>query len=346
MSFQNEVRQYLAYGLLKKFDRLEEASIRFTFRPDHLYLSAFVQAIDELEKSEFSENKVELARLAQVFEEFVSTSIEGVNPDYAGLISASIYWLSGYTANALVLSRLLTSRRDTFSLTGQALLAIFERNIEHFPADEDRLKEYVIQYIRTGEQSAFEKMVEISRSRENRSLDLRLADEFVVSRLLTFVLQRLGHISFWASIQNAHSASTDKLVNYLSTLEKLHKPIVDLWPSQRIAISKGLIDGKSSLVVSTPTSSGKTKMTELAFVNDLFTDDRKCLYLAPFRALVSEVEGNIGDVFTNMGIPVASLYGGADANEIEVELNERARLVIATPEKISAVLKLSEKKAD
>jgi len=64
-NFQNEVRQFLAYGLLKKFDRLEEANINFTFRPDHLYLSAFLQALNEFRKSRISESKLELARLAK-----------------------------------------------------------------------------------------------------------------------------------------------------------------------------------------------------------------------------------------------------------------------------------------
>jgi superfamily II DNA/RNA helicase len=344
-NFQNEVRQLLAYGLLRRFDRLEEANIGFTFRADHLYLSAFTQALEEIKNVDFSESNIELARLAQVFEEFISTPALGINRAYSALISASVYWLSGYTANALVLSRLLSSEKDNFSITGKTLLSIFERETDNFPADQDGLGEFIKEYIRTGDQSSFEKAISISRSREDECLDARLADEFVVSRLLNFVIQRLGHVSFWASIENLHSAPKDTLVNYLSTLSRLQKPIIDLWPSQRMAISKGLIDGKSSLVVSMPTSSGKTKMTELAFVNDLFTnDDRKCLYLAPFRALVSEVESNIGNVFTEMGISVASLYGGADANEIEVEISEKARLIIATPEKISAVLKLSDKK--
>ena len=91
-----------------------------------------------------------------------------------------------------------------------------------------------------------------------------------------------------------------------------------------------------------PTSAGKTKMTELAFVNDLFTDSqRKCLYLAPFRALVSEVEQSISFTLSALGFQVTSLYGGSEANELEVMLYNISRVIIATPEKIAAVLKIT-----
>jgi helicase len=90
-----------------------------------------------------------------------------------------------------------------------------------------------------------------------------------------------------------------------------------------------------------PTSAGKTKMSELAIYNDLFTDDRRCLYLAPFRALVSEIEASLAPTLADVGIAVGSLYGGSEANELEVELSQIAPLVIATPEKMSAVLRMS-----
>lgn len=343
-SFSNETRQFLAYGILRRFDRLEDANINFTFRPDHIYIHALHQSLNQLNDLDFFENNIETARVAQVFEEFVSTPMNGVNPNFSAIISASIYWLSGYTANSLVVSRFLNTQREIFSVTGQLLLSIFERNIDAISKSGD-LGENLSVYIRSGSQQSFENAVNLARTIEDANLSTRQADEFVLARLLRLIVERLGRVSFWASIKGLHSAPEEKFVEYLNVLERLKKPIFDLWVSQRIALSSGLIDGKSSLVVSTPTSSGKTKMTELAFVNDLFTDEtRKCLYIAPFRALVSEVESNIGDVFSRLGISTVSLYGGGDANEIEVELAEKARLTIATPEKISAVLKLSERK--
>ncbi|MBL8080489.1 MAG: DEAD/DEAH box helicase [Anaerolineales bacterium] len=345
-SYSNDVRQFLAYGLLKKFDRLEEAGIAFNFRSDHLYTAAFLQALEQLEKLDFSENDLELARRAQVFEEFVSTPMPGVNREYAAIISACIYWLSGYTANAFVITKAFAPQREDISVCRKIMFSIFERNIENIPTN-DELGDSIRSYVTTGEPASLEKAIVVAKSREDEYLAAHNSEEFILSRFLSFIIDRLSHVSFWSTIQDLHSAPKEKLVNYLSVLERLRKPIIDLWPSQRIAIAKGLIDGKSSLVISAPTSSGKTKMTELAFANDLLSDDnRKCLYLAPFRALVSEVEGDIGDVFSNMGISVASLYGGADANEIEVELSEKARLIIATPEKISAVLKISDKQLD
>jgi len=340
-SFSNEARQFLAYGILKRFDRLEDANINFNFRSDHIYIRALHQSLEQLTSSDFFESNVEIARVAQVFEEFVSTPMHGVNQDFAAIVSASVYWLAGYTANSLVVARLLSARKNEFSSIGQLLISIFERDIDAI-SRMGELGENLGIYIKTGSQSSFERVVSTAKSIEDENLNSGIADEFVLARLLGLIVQRLGKISFWSSVRGLHSAPEDKFVEYLSVLEKLRRPVIDLWASQRLAISKGLVDGTSSLVISTPTSSGKTKMTELAFVNDLFTDERrKCLYLAPFRALVSEVESNISTVFSNLGVSTVSLYGGGDANEIEVELAEKARLTIATPEKISAILKLS-----
>jgi len=85
-------------------------------------------------------------------------------------------------------------------------------------------------------------------------------------------------------------------------------------------------------------------MSELAFVNDLGANpNSRCLYLAPFRALVAEVESSLGGILSQLDIPTVSLYGGAEANALDARLTDVAKVVVATPEKIDAVLRLSDK---
>ncbi len=58
-------------------------------------------------------------------------------------------------------------------------------------------------------------------------------------------------------------------------------------PPQESAVRLGLLAGKS-LVVASPTASGKTLVAEIACVNSIMARGRKAVYIAPMRALVME----------------------------------------------------------
>lgn len=58
-------------------------------------------------------------------------------------------------------------------------------------------------------------------------------------------------------------------------------------PPQEAAIKSGLFEG-SSIVVASPTASGKTLVAELASVYNIVAKGRKAVYIAPMRALVEE----------------------------------------------------------
>ena len=60
-----------------------------------------------------------------------------------------------------------------------------------------------------------------------------------------------------------------------------------LYPPQADAISAGVLDGKS-LVLASPTASGKTLVAELAVLKKVLEKQGKALYLTPLRALASE----------------------------------------------------------
>ena len=62
--------------------------------------------------------------------------------------------------------------------------------------------------------------------------------------------------------------------------------IKDLYPPQADAINAGVLDGKN-LVLSIPTASGKTLVSEFAMLNEVLHGS-KAIYLVPLRALASE----------------------------------------------------------
>lgn len=74
--------------------------------------------------------------------------------------------------------------------------------------------------------------------------------------------------------------------------ESFHKVIADegiteLRPSQEKSINSGLLEGKS-LLVCTPTASGKTLVGELATMNSILDGKGKAIYIVPLKALASE----------------------------------------------------------
>lgn len=63
--------------------------------------------------------------------------------------------------------------------------------------------------------------------------------------------------------------------------------ISELRPAQGKAIEAGLLESKS-LLICTPTASGKTLIAELAATNTILNRQRKAVYIVPLKALASE----------------------------------------------------------
>src|SRR3989344_8798889 len=63
--------------------------------------------------------------------------------------------------------------------------------------------------------------------------------------------------------------------------------ITELRPAQEKAIKKGLLRGKS-LLICTPTASGKTLIAEIAALNAISQQIGKAIYIVPLKALANE----------------------------------------------------------
>ncbi|MBD3309806.1 DEAD/DEAH box helicase [Candidatus Woesearchaeota archaeon] len=63
--------------------------------------------------------------------------------------------------------------------------------------------------------------------------------------------------------------------------------IVDMRPAQKKAVDSGVLEG-SSLLVCTPTASGKTLIAELAAAKNIIEGTGKAVYIVPLKALAGE----------------------------------------------------------
>ena len=112
---------------------------------------------------------------------------------------------------------------------------------------------------------------------------------------------------------------------------------VELWPSQREA-AKRSADLTDDLVVSLPTSAGKTRVAEIAALMTLSISQR-VLIVTPLRALSAQTERSFRKTFAPLGFSVSSLYGASGISAGDEDALRTREIVIATPEKLDFALR-------
>lgn len=111
------------------------------------------------------------------------------------------------------------------------------------------------------------------------------------------------------------------------------KGITELYPPQEKALHAGLLEGRS-LVVSTPTASGKTLLALLAAYVKV-RQQRKVVYLAPLRALAAEKYAEFSE-FNRFGIRSTISTGDYDSTG---ENLGRSDIIVLTNERFDSVMR-------
>ena len=110
---------------------------------------------------------------------------------------------------------------------------------------------------------------------------------------------------------------------------------VNLYPPQAAAVDAGLLDGKSLLVAS-PTASGKTLIAALAAYKRIVEEKRKAVYLSPLRALASEKYAEFKNLLERFGVKCVISTGDYDSAG---EALKNYDLLILTNEKFDSLLR-------
>ena len=112
------------------------------------------------------------------------------------------------------------------------------------------------------------------------------------------------------------------------------KGISELYPPQEQAVRAGLLEGKS-LVVASPTASGKTLLALLAAYRRAKELRRKVVYLAPLRALASEKYAEFLEL-NRFGVHTTISTGDYDSTG---ESLGRSDIVVLTNERFDSVMR-------
>lgn len=161
-----------------------------------------------------------------------------------------------------------------------------------------------------------------------------------VVRLLLLISQGFGQASLWNSLSLYFDLDNPQVRGYIKSLVYMQpRGIYELFVTQRRSMEK-VLNNQNGCIVSIPTSSGKTRIAELAILDCLMEDpDNKVLYIAPFRSLAFEVENSLAPILENASILVSHLYGGSLYSKLDEKVIEDSDVIIATPEKAKAILR-------
>lgn len=203
---------------------------------------------------------------------------------------------------------------------------------------------HLLHYLRVGKHELVEIAIDsLQRSTEAYSL---IADytSCQLSYLITVYCKRLLEDSPHALLPKyvGEGKMDDSWRKYMRRLRLGKFPMIFFWKSQKEALEAGLL-GTDSLLVSMPTSAGKTRTVELAIHSALKDNsDGVCVYIVPSRALAVEVEENLASRLGPMGLAVSVLYGGYDFSPLDEQLLAENRIFVLTPEKLDLVIRQSD----
>jgi superfamily II DNA/RNA helicase len=163
----------------------------------------------------------------------------------------------------------------------------------------------------------------------------------VVVSELTTSLDLFRERSTWGSVREyARDLLQDSVWRFYLRNLALEKSIVEFWPSQLKAIQNHLLTSDDSFVVQMPTSAGKTFIAELAILAALTNRPQsRCLYIAPYRALVNEIQSHLSNVLGKIGYRVSTLIGGFEFDTFQNFLLTQAHVLVITPEKVELLLR-------
>lgn len=124
---------------------------------------------------------------------------------------------------------------------------------------------------------------------------------------------------------------------FIASLLRRSRAEIDLWPSQ-VDAAKRALDLDDNMVVSLPTSAGKTRVAELCILACIAAG-RRVVFVTPLRALSAQTEVTLQRTFQPLGKTVSSLYGAIGVSDVDEDFLRDSDIIVATPEKLDFALR-------
>lgn len=310
-----------------------------------------------------------LTESAEIFE-YLGEVSEKYDKEYCILLASLCYDIAGYQANATTLIKKLDGytfieenvhlsldnyilehiqlilQKNIFKARNSINKSIesFDIGIKLFNQSMSNLYDYIL----NGNESNFLKQLSDTYRYYLDSYNQYISYLLILLRTRLVLFQKR---SLWKNLYVAENPILKKYIKLLAydyydgnriKNENSRLSIFELWISQLRAIEKGLISENKNFVVQMPTSAGKTFIAEIAILNNLIKfPNKKCIYIAPFRALTTEKEIELKKYLSKLGYNISSLSGNYEIDDFQNLIMEDADVLVATPEKIDLLLRLN-----
>lgn len=372
-TLQNLIAQVNARYILYNTSEDIENFPKYTINDDKLNLLAFHYlnlGCRFIENKNLKSGMLPLEKGASILENIHgSPEINTLLGNYYGLISALSYYVCFQYSKAFILIKKIEN--DTIiskivslflSRDYQKLLGVIDNMVvdemytdEKLSKNQDEIEaskkiyeitiakslNNFIKYFYTGEKS----LLELAKSNLKNLKEIteikNEPDVWWVVRLLVIITDGILEASLWNSLGKHFDINVGLTRNYIQSLTyKKNGGVYELFLTQRNSLSKVLNKENAGCVVSIPTSSGKTRIAEIAILDCIIKNNQsKVLYIAPFRSLAYEIENSLDEIFHNIGISVSHLYGGSLFSKLDEKVIDESDVIIATPEKAKAILR-------
>lgn len=175
-----------------------------------------------------------------------------------------------------------------------------------------------------------------------------ILDLFSLTALLSAASDRLVDNSIWTVTRAVNSRVTDFVRSVVD--RGRGRPLFEVLPPQRVALrERGLLGSAArSVVVSLPTSSGKTMIAQFRILQALNQFDRErgwVAYVAPTKALVNQIARRLRNDFNPIGVNVERVSPALEVDSIETEMlldeteESQFRVLVTTPEKLDMLIR-------
>jgi superfamily II DNA/RNA helicase len=193
-----------------------------------------------------------------------------------------------------------------------------------------------------GERALLNVAIEQLREGANASAELNLVPQWWAYSVAIHLLGDLWETSFHEKLPplptGGEAPKWQKLRTlFIASLLRRRKAEVELWPSQLDAADRS-VDQTDDLVVSLPTSAGKTRIAELCILRCLAADKR-VVFVTPLRALSAQTEATLQRTFGPLGKTISALYGSTGVSDADEDAIRTRSIVVATPEKLDFALR-------
>lgn len=186
----------------------------------------------------------------------------------------------------------------------------------------------------------------------DRAIAASARGQLIERETMARLLARAAHLMVDNSIWTVTRAVNSKVTQFVKSLtdRDQRRPIFEMLPPQRRTLKEEGLLGSShrSVVVSLPTSSGKTFIAEFRILQALNQFDQEkgwVAYLAPTRALVNQLTTRLRHDFSQLGVVVEKVSPALEVDGLEAGMltdsnpSQQFRILVTTPEKLDLMLR-------